>query len=1461
MGTIPKWEDIEKDSSFTTLDPEKRNRVRQRWLSDVYAKEQKWTNEQRLNLRQIVYQGEDRGVFSGVSDRFEAAKATGQSIVGEMLEENKQQQLAGPPAPEQEQLGSPTQQEEAPSLLREMTHGPGTKQFLEDTPGGRYIYEEEREEFAEKPWLPSGLSEEQLLQRGEEHGLLDDPDTKVGAIVDELKTAAEWYVLGKGFQAGGKLLKHMPRLNNLIRKPRALFKKGKAKIAKEADEIIRSIMGGGGEGLSSGERGIVKELESLRDTLVPNFRIVRKKLPIKTPFKKLKEAPVKKKKAISPPPSRKGLPPAKAIAVGPQKPHGIPGRKMRIETGGRQGAQKALPAGKPTVPMKVPAKTDKELKAIVEEAGGVFKGTQKITPELKKKFGEDRVSFDLVAGGKSYTLHEGKSKVTVKRIKEILREKMAQLSPEEKAIKSPEVLAAAEKDIQKRLEARLAKRLEAEKTAFPTSTKKTKLPPSTTVDEFMEAGGIVTQLPAKGGKTRAKTGVQAAKDALNKAIADMDPKGTGVRKGVKYSGEAGESLGALEDTLGKIDTGTTLDFMGMQTGYNVIANAIRSGVKVIRRPAIKKGKSHLMKGAPEDALKTERMFNKQDKELERVLSPGLKKIYNTIAKVTWDTSFAVKKALIEKGGKWGKTALIDHDLVRGAPNKGQIIIREIEKRLYKGLGHGEEEVLNRIIQARRTITIKRYKPEHLRPEGLGAKENQAYLDNLPPKLLDKLDRKADVYFSEMRKVLDRLLDEGLLTKAQYAGLSQKGVYSPSQYIKFIDPHHVGMVGGKAGSVADSGLKALTEGSMDLLNNDSRRLLAETIGRTEARIFKNKANKSLYEMAVNVPDNGIARLAKEGETAKGGFQIIKAMVDGKPKSMIMPDEYAKDWLVNDPLLNELTTNIINWGSGSRVLKAMATGMNPEFMLTNFPRDLAHIFLTTTEYSKHLPISALQMGRDLSVTAFDALGRKGRWLEYISDGGGMELLTHQGFIPQFKHARTPLKRGTNATIQGLEKTLSYLGETSEIWTRLALRQRAIRNGASRKEASWTARNYLDFQQNGNLVKAVDSGVPYLNAAVQGTRGIFRAAGREPGTFTYKVAQIGTLAAGLYWANKNVNPEVYDNISPREKVNNWIITLPFEPIVDKTTGDKHYIYGKIAKDQGQRIFATLFEGLVAKYQGDDMNWDEIAMAAEELVPLTKIWTDPFPMMDVFKGYATNTDFWRNDKIWRGPKVEPTAETDKYTHPAFTSLAPKLGLSPKRTQHSLQQLFTQGNIYTSVVGGGWRLLTNEVSRGQKREMEEKIIQDVPFLRRLAKTTQPYTQFQKKVEKEKITSNTRRFAQTQRFDDLAAEVYEGKASRQEIKRFIRKEPREDRKRLIQRFKYHKKLVGVPDKRWWLNLIGATPEARAILYQDRYSGLDAAGKRELESQMRRIPRFRSKDFWRKVKQLRKSRGKKGLNRP
>jgi len=866
-----------------------------------------------------------------------------------------------------------------------------------------------------------------------------------------------------------------------------------------------------------------------------------------------------------------------------------------------------------------------------------------------------------------------------------------------------------------------------------------------------------------------------------------------------------------------------------------------------------------------DAAKVEATYNRADIELQRIkdAQKGVGKLWRKAKRAVWDTSASIKRSLLKEGGKYGKEAVIRHDIIKGSHSKSIRIINNATKDIYKGLNKDDIKTLDRLIQSRRIIAIDKYKPAapgqkplfatRKNPGGHTAEQHKNSIKNISEKTRKKLNVKADAYFKVMRGQLDQLREHGLISEHLHKQLALAGAYEPFQFIQHIDPERTGYSAtGKIISVPDSGLKKLDVGSYEVLENDSQLLLSQVVNRTQARIARNNANQALWQMVQDVPANGIVQEAEienisnlttraeyTYKPAPSGFEKISVVVDGVTRQMLMPTEMAKEWVGSDPLMNAQLGWWFGLLSGSKILKPMATGINPEFAMTNPPRDIAHILLTTEEYSPHLPVAIGQLIQDLNTVKKDAFTRKGRWLDYIDEGGGMEFLTHQGGVTS---------KATGALAK-LQEGLGYMGETSEIWTRLALRERAIRNGKSNIEATWIARNYLDFSQGGNVAKAIDTAVPYFNASIQGTRGIFRAAQRNPKVFAYKAAQLGMLATGLMLANRHRNKEAWDSISSHDKANYFIFTTPFS-YTDKE-GEKRYLYFRVAKDQGQKMITSVFENLMAKYLGNEIDVDQVTDAARGIGIVAPSDMLP-PTFDAWLGYYSNHDFWRNEKIWKRKAVIKKEEYTNYTHPAWVKVGEATGMSPEKTRHALQQIFTSGNIYTSMVDWGVGQVMDEMPDKDQEKITEDILRKQPFIRRILKATDPYNKHKKVVERIKLEEDTRIYKQDRELDALLTKFYTGKITKDEVDDFVYTKDISDVGRLDERRRRSLDYKHIPDRRWWLELSYAPPEAGANMYWARYNNASKAEKKKLDSYLlgkNRLPGIVSERFLKRLEEL------------
>jgi hypothetical protein len=860
---------------------------------------------------------------------------------------------------------------------------------------------------------------------------------------------------------------------------------------------------------------------------------------------------------------------------------------------------------------------------------------------------------------------------------------------------------------------------------------------------------------------------------------------------------------------------------------------------------------------PQSAKDVGAMYDLAAEEMAKKTAITWEKVKSKFVTGALDVSGNIKDAVMKVDPDFGKQMVMRRDLVAGASSRASNMIEEYRGMVFDGLSGDEKTILDSIIQSKRTAGIDDYKGlgAEKHPMGYGGVEHMDFMDSLektlPKEVYADLHARADLYFEAMQEQLKMRFDEGLLSKEAYTDLS-KHRYSPRWFMQHLEDSRTSIHGRI--SPPEKHIKALEGGSENLLWNNAEDLLSQTVYRTQDLIFKNRANKALHEFAQVAPQSGIAREAKvvrytkDGkavfEDAPGGHSKVGVFVDGERKEIIMPNKFADEWVVSDPLVSHGMAEFLQWMTGTKIVKLLATGINPAFALRNMPRDIALVWQSTHEYSKHMPIALGQMAGDFATVAPDVFKRTGRVKDYVNEGGGMNLLSHYG--------RLSGTGNIGGKIDDLQKVLGWVGETSEIWTRMALRERALKNGKSAEEATWIARRYLDFSQGGNVIKGLDNALPYLNAGIQGTRSLFRAAKEAPGEFAWKSAQLGMLAGGLYLANQSINPEAWKQVSDRDKEANFIITTPLS--YTDSANQTRYLVVKIPKDQGQRVFTSFVESLMAHQFEGKYPTEQQLLAIGDLASFGS-WP---PVVSAAMAYMGNKDSWTMDDVWKGPKVNPGEEYTQDTAPAFQAMG-NLGISPERAQRAVGKLIPQNNLFVGLVGGGLSFILNQFSDKDKVRTTNEMVFANPSVRQFVTSTSPYGEYRMDIERLKLDENTRRYQQTREIDNMSEAFFKTQdpTRGQKIMDFIQSQPEADQDRLIQRVERYSQTAQLPDRTWWVN-VGALPtNAKAKAFLERFDKEDQLGKMRMVQLTQTVSGFKSDDF---INALGEARNKQGASK-
>jgi hypothetical protein len=901
-------------------------------------------------------------------------------------------------------------------------------------------------------------------------------------------------------------------------------------------------------------------------------------------------------------------------------------------------------------------------------------------------------------------------------------------------------------------------------------------------------------------------------------------------------------------------------------------------------------------GKPKDnAVAVLEMHLRSAERLKQLKKRDYPRLYRALKRGVVDVSGNIKPRML-KAGEPGKVAVMSHDLSAGATTYAQRQFEEAVEKIYgkgewgKELSRQNEELLNMVINSRRIVTIDNYKEDMKHPEGFTGDHHADYLDydnfkhafknaktpdgkpldmDITEDFYNELIERSNLWFDEMNRMLKKLYDNGLISEASYDAMVEIGEYAPRFFIQHIDPDHTYTFGGgRTITVSSSGIKKLESGSYDTLELDSRKMLHQVITRTENRVAKNRANLALWELAEQVPENGLVRKAViQSYSSKGvpnfektpsKHEEIDVMINGQRRRMFMPDEWAREWVMRDPSIDSGVANWIGWLSGANLLRPMATGMfAPEFFITNLARDAAHLWVVTDTFSSFLPYAMAQYGKAIKAVYKDALAKGPLYQDYIKYGGGMNFLTKQGHFTPTKYSKT---------LENLEKVGSYLGESSEILNRLALMQMEMWKAGVDKmekgspeyeramqEAVWVARNYIDFYQGGSWAKMLDTGVPYLSAGIQGTRGLARATHQDWKKTTWKISQLMMLAAGVYLANYFINRDTLDNVSESDQVRYWCITMPGK-ITDKK-GNKRGWYFIVAKDQGQRFFAQIAEQSMRAMLGEPVLWNNLQEGFKDAIPVIPTQVLP-PTIDAIIGYANNKDLWLQKDIWRNKfnpvgKIEAREEYTRYTHPALVEFGDVTNTSPARLKYILDQYFTYGNVFTSLVGGATRMMMKKVPGNEGDEVLAEMIAKFPGFRKLVRLTRETPDVERREADEALRRiYTRRFQQKRKVMDLSEEYYaqkkqkmpEAEQTAKLLNSYIADQPKNDRQRLVDMYEDYPLYDDIPDRGWWLSMRGMPAEAKAYVFFGKWVRATPEKKKQLDSMRAKMPGMMSDKF-------------------
>ena len=754
----------------------------------------------------------------------------------------------------------------------------------------------------------------------------------------------------------------------------------------------------------------------------------------------------------------------------------------------------------------------------------------------------------------------------------------------------------------------------------------------------------------------------------------------------------------------------------------------------------------------------------------------------------------------------------------------KVLDREVGGKL---VAMSDEMLLSEIVQSRIVTEISKpnRRPLHKFSGKTTRDDHQARLINLRRELGDvEYDRLLDIsdeVFTVYKRLLTVRRDEGLLSPKQYNDLIDFN-YSPRQYIDFFDPviakqgqHQIR----GSGAVVD----VLRDGSYDLTNISARHLLHDSIIRTHNIVARNRVLTELDAAVRANPESILAGLVKPIKPRKnavtGKFEVLDTsvkeatkpakgtervdfFVGGERRALSIDASISAIWKSQAEISQLKTgTQMLRMLTGVSPVKALAVGLNPEFIVRDVPRAAVGVaFSNNTSMTGvplfgaknlavqsvfGLPLTAAQMARNMSIVSKDALRHGPRFQELAAEGAFPRFVAEIA-LEEFRSAqKLALQAGANPQamkfIGKVADTLSYTGIYAETVLRMAVAEQGKRVGLHIKQQAAESIRMVNFNESGYFTSAVDNFYPFFNARWQVARAQLRGFVDNPMRQAATSTSAGLLGAATmgismgmtgYLQNWFTNPQAAGAIAD-EDLGNLNLTFPDTLTTLSPEGDLKYPYISVPIDGTAAPFVAYGAWMMR-------NFDVNRAPSSVIMPALSSAVFPFPdiaqspIVSATLAVFGNFDTFTKGKIFAGAAGEPYNEyyaehDDRHTPRIYVELGKKLwetgliddtaleGLSSPERLRSVVNSYLPSNLFSNAFSS----IRTEIDP-TKRELYlsnwEKLA-DAPIIGSVLNLTNPSINPMTDMEEAVGEQLVHNFAAKRSVDDMIFEVVKGTLS------------------------------------------------------------------------------------------------------
>jgi hypothetical protein len=656
-----------------------------------------------------------------------------------------------------------------------------------------------------------------------------------------------------------------------------------------------------------------------------------------------------------------------------------------------------------------------------------------------------------------------------------------------------------------------------------------------------------------------------------------------------------------------------------------------------------------------------------------------------------------------------------------------------------------------------------------------AKKTLADIERLLGKeVYDAFYSRSDSYFKAFSDILKYKFDNGIIDEGTY-NLYKDYDYMPRQFMEFmygiqnneLSGVTINSFNSRGSLVNKKDIVKITKGSDSFIELDSEKLLHAAMISAEVKVATNKATKVLNDEMLTAnydwikeanydrysdgtikmnPDGSPKILAANNEGENDAFRNMYYKIDGKSYAFQMRNDLAAEFY-DEQLFDKsnIYYKIISNSTGAAIVRAIATGWNVAFPISNIPVDIISQVHLNDIYAggvagqyKQAITGTLNLAEELIKSEFklgDNTEVNSLIIEYGQAGGLMMTQTMEGNLGG--------KVG---------EALGMLGNISELASKLnaykTMRDTMIeeyyqKNGVNalekdlekiKSKAAFKARAAMDYHRGGLATKWLDGFIPYLNVLTQVNKITVEYIAKNPKEFVKKIGTVGSALAAITIYNLMVASDDYDNDDVQnDLLKNIVIFHPFKN-ADGTRG-----YTKIAVPNTVKGFLNIFqnqaEGIYYRsVDGKEKEleaWkaDRLQKSLSVLLPSRSSFLPP--AYKAYSEYTNNIDLWRKRPVYNGPKVEEFQEgaNDKRVTEFLKVLAAATstttnvrgteyktgGISPIRAQKALEDILPPSN---PLVQMGYSLMDKSINTfsignlkpEQRSKFETGNLTDIPM-------------------------------------------------------------------------------------------------------------------------------------------------------